>query len=93
MTAKADRIQALLSDESLNEAIDNVSNAIHKGWEETAPSDTEALQEWHRRLFTLRSVVANLEQAIQDGKLEDYIASEKLKPAVLGDLSKWKPTQ
>ena len=92
MTAKADRIKQLLENEDLNEAIDNVRKAIHQGWEQTPPTEHEQQQEWHRRLFTLNGVIANLQQAIEDGKLEDYIANEKLTPPILGDLSKWKPS-
>jgi hypothetical protein len=93
MTVKSDHIERLLSDEYLQEAFDNVRAAIHNGWANTKPSDSEALEEWHRRLFTLRSVEENLKQAVQDGKLEDFRVAEQEKIPPLGDILKWKKTR
>ena len=90
MTAQADRITQLLKNEDLQTAFDDCRRAIHEGWARTLPSDADALQEWHRRLFTLQSVEANLKRAIQDGHLEDFRAQEQVKPEPLGDLLTWR---
>lgn len=90
MSAKSDRVKKLLNDPDLQEAFENVRQAIHDGWENTKPSDKELREEWHRRLFTLRSIEENLLQAIEDGVLEDYKAKERSKLAPLGDLVKWR---
>jgi len=90
MTAKADRVKKLLDDEDLQEAFDNVRRAIHEGWASTKPSDSEAKDEWHRRLFTLQSVEANLKKAIQVGHLEDFNTEQQGKLAPLGDILSWR---
>lgn len=93
MTAKSDRVKKLLDDEDLNEAFSQVANAIHKGWANTPPTNVEAQQEWHRRLFTLNSVIENLKLAVQDGELEDYRVAEQEKPSFLGDIAAWRMKQ
>lgn len=77
MTAKSDRAKELLEDPLLQEAFQNVRDAIHRGWANTKPTDHDTKEEWHRRLFTLDSVERNLKQAIQDGKLEDFRAQQQ----------------
>ena len=90
MTAKADRIKKLLDDEDLQTAFSQVEEAIHKGWASTPPTKADQQREWHTRLHLLRSVKANLRQAIQDGQLEDFRAVEKEKPGYLGDILQWR---
>lgn len=90
MTAQSDRIKKLLDDKDLNEAFDAVANAIHTGWANSPPTDLDMQTEWHRRLFTLNSVKENLFAAMQDGQYQDYIEAEKEKPAILGDITKWR---
>ncbi len=77
MTAKSDRVKKLLDDPDLQEAFNNVREAIFKGWSQCKPSDHELKEEWHRRLFTLDSIERNLKVAIQEGKLEDFMAAEQ----------------
>ena len=77
MTAKSDRARELLEDPLLKEAFQNVKDAIHRGWANCKPTDHEAKEEWHRRLFTLDSIEQNLRQAIQDGNYEDFLANQK----------------
>lgn len=77
MTARSDRAKELLEDPLLQEAFQNVRDAIHRGWAKCNPTDHDAKEEWHRRLFTLDSVEQNLRQAVQDGKYEDFLAEQK----------------
>ena len=93
MTAQSDRIKKLLDDKDLQEAFDAVTNAIHKGWSDTPPTDADMQQEWHRRLFTLSSVKENLYAAMQDGQYQDFLEAEKEKPAILGDILSWRKKQ
>lgn len=90
MTLKSDRIQRLLADEDLQEAFQQVKDAIHRGWANAPPTKLDEQQEWHRRLFTLKSVEENLRIAIQDGKLEDFRAEQDKKPSILGDIAAWR---
>ena len=90
MTAKSDRIKKLLDDGDLQEAFRQVEDAIHRGWAGTPPTQLEDQREWHRRLFTLKSVKENLYRAIEDGKLEDFRALEKERPGCLGDIQTWR---
>ena len=77
MTAKADRVRRLLEDSDLQEAFENVRDVIYKLFEETPPSDKDALQRVRMKLEALEAVKANLERAIEDGKLEDFRAQEE----------------
>ena len=90
MTAKADRIQRLLNDPDLIQAFEDVRDALHKGFEQTPPSDVEQLIGCRYRLQVLGSVKANLLQAIEDGKLEDFNEQDEQSP--LGDLDAWTRT-
>lgn len=78
---KADR---LLQDPMLNEAFDLVHQAIHERWEACPLRDRDGAHELRLQLKTLNDVRANLEQAIQDGKLaaaELKTQNEPLSPA------------
>lgn len=87
---KADRIKKLLDDEDLKEAFSQVRDAIHRGWANTPPTKQDEKEEWHRRLFSIDSVEANLRRAIQDGVLEDFRTTEKERLPFLGDIQAWR---
>lgn len=90
ITAKADRCQRLLNDPDLQQAFEDVRQAILQGFSETPPSKTEQLVLWRERLHLLDSVKANLERAIEDGFIERFHAKEQERPPYLGDLLKWR---
>ena len=90
MTAKADRIKKLVDDEDLQKAFDDVRLAIHNKIDDTPIRDTDGLVSLRLMLHLLESVKANLMQAINQGKLEDFQAQDKV--SFLGDL-KWAKKQ
>ena len=73
--AKASKAAQLLNDETLQEAFDNVRQAIFNKIEQTPLRDDEGLRQLRMMLKLLRDVRANLEHALRDGKL----AAEELK--------------
>lgn len=87
ITAKADRCKRLLDDPHLQQAFQDVRNAIHQKFEECSPDDGDTLIKLRQRLHLLDSVWANLERAVNDGKLERFQEAQK-KVAFLGD-KKW----
>lgn len=88
--AKADRCQALLNDPDLKQAFQDTRDAILRQFEQIPPSDAERLLKCRERLHLLKSVEANLRQAVEDGKLERYFEQEREKPSFLGDITKWR---
>jgi hypothetical protein len=64
--AKADK---LLKDPMLAEAFDLVAKAIHERWEVCPMRDRDGAHELKLQLKLLGDVRANLEQAVNDGKL------------------------
>ena len=89
MTAKADRIKRLVEDPDLQEAFDNVRNALFTQFAKCKTNDTDTMADIRKRLHLLDSVEANLHQAIRDGKLEDFKAVEQERPPVLGNIVEW----
>ena len=77
MTAKADRIEALVNDPDLVEAFDDVRETLRDCIEDTPLNDTEMLLDFHRCLRCLTLVENSLQRAIEDGHLEDFRAQEK----------------
>ena len=88
MTAKSDRIKALIEDPDLKQAFTDVREKYRDLIEETPVSDATALLDIRKMLHALREVEKHLHQAIQDGHLEDFRAQEDRHP-FLGDL-RWK---
>ena len=86
ITAKADRCSRLLHDKDLQAAFANVRNAIHEAFESCPVDDGETLIRLRQRLHLLDSVWANLEIAVENGKLEAHRMEEKGKVSYLGDL-------
>ncbi len=91
MTAKADRVRALLDNPELQDAFETV----RQYWLsriETLPLDAadgkDALYDIRKMLFLLRQVEQTLEKAVEDGNLEDFYATEQERPTFLGEL-KW----
>ena len=88
MTAKADRVKALVNDPDLKEAFDNVREK-YRDLIETTPldsKDTGALHDIRKMLHLLREVEKDLHRAIQDGNLADHRAVEDERHTFLGDL-------
>ena len=76
MTAKADRIKALLEDENLKEAFKIVRERYRDMIEDTPVSDDTALLDIRKMLHLLRDVEEHLHTAIEDGHLQDFRAQE-----------------
>ncbi len=77
MTARSDRIQHLLQNEDLKEAFGTVRERYRDLIEQTPISDDTALLDIRKMLHLLREVEAHLHQAIEDGHLEDFRATQK----------------
>ena len=77
MTAKADRVRALLEDKDLQEAFDNVEREIYALFKETQPSDKDGLQRCRMKLEALEALRANLSYAVQEGDYEDSKAEQE----------------
>lgn len=69
------RAERLLADPLLKEAFDLVRQAIFEAWEAAPIRDREAAHEFKLQLHLLKSVIGNLEQALNDGK----IAAEEIR--------------
>lgn len=79
MTAKADRIHALLEDKDLKEAFKTVRE-YYRDLIESTPIDSsnpEPLMDIRKMLKALGDVEQALHAAIQDGHLEDFRAHEQ----------------
>ena len=88
--AKGNRIERLLANKDLQQAFEDVEAALFNQFREIAPSDRDGLHLIKERLHMLNSLKANLQSAIQDGKLESYQTSQENTP-FLGDLNQWQP--
>ena len=66
---RGQRAERLLQDPMLNEAFSLVETAIHQAWASAPIRDREGQHELKLQLKLLGDVRANLEQALQDGKL------------------------
>ena len=89
VVAKASRCKKLLDDPDLQQAFQDVRNALHTQFDQIKPTDTEAMVKIKERLHLLESVEQNLKAAIRDGQLEIFRADEQERPPYLGDISKW----
>ena len=90
ITAKATRVEKLLSNKDLQQAFTDVRDALHKQFDQIAPSDLESMVKIKERLHLLISIEENLKQAIRDGRLEDFKVDEREKLPFLGDISAWR---
>ena len=86
MTAKSDLIKALMDDQHIQGAFENVRSAYTSAILNPQTEDDD-VWELRRMLFILGKVEQDLRQAIEDGEFEDLRAVEKGR-SVLGDL--WK---
>lgn len=59
----------LIADETLQKAFADVAEAIHQSWESAPLRDHEGAHELKLMLKLLGDVRANLEHAVQDGKI------------------------
>jgi len=84
---KATRCHRLLQDDDLTEAFQGVRDALFRKFEETSVSDGDTLLDIRKMLHLLDSVRANLEAAVEAGKIEEY-ELEQGKVSFLGD-KKW----
>jgi len=89
MTAKADRIKKLIADPDLAEAFQSVRQKYLNLIEFTPLADDTALLDIRKMLQLLRDVEQDLKQSIDNGKLEDFRATEQ--PGPLKDLLHGKP--
>lgn len=67
---RGDRAAKLLGDPVLSDAFAAVDKAIHDKWAATPLRDKDAAHELRLMLKLLRDVRANLEAAVNDGKVE-----------------------
>ncbi len=75
---RAARAKALLADETLTDAFASVKRAIFERIEACPIKDTETAENLRKCLKLLNDVRANLEVAVNDGKIEEFrIAEEK----------------
>ncbi len=86
ITEKAARCERLLKDEDLQQAFQDVRDALHQQFEQTSVTDGSKCLDIRRMLHLLDSVKANIVRAIEDGKVEK--AREEGNVEYLGDL--WK---
>ena len=84
--AKGDRCKRLLDDPDLQQAFQDVRDAIHQRFEQVPVDDGASLIQLRQRLHILDSVWANLERAVQDGKLEVANLDAENKVKFLGDM-------
>jgi hypothetical protein len=87
---RAHKADKLLKDEMLTEAFGLVRQAIIDRWEATPLRDQEGAHELKLQLKLLSDVRANLEQAVNDGKLA--AAELKTQSRVLSP-KEWKATR
>lgn len=90
MTAQSDRIKRLLEDEDLKGAFENVRNKLLDAFTHCKTDDADLMVDIRKRLHLLDAVEQSLYNAIRDGELEDFRASEQQKPPFLGDMSLWR---
>lgn len=79
---KADK---LLNDPLLNEAFDNVRQAIFETIEHTPIRDAEGLTSLRLSLKLLQDVRANLKQVLNDGKVAEFRIEQQKREAKLRD--------
>lgn len=82
---KATRCERLLKDEDLQQAFQDVRDALHQRFERTSVTDGDTLLDIRKMLHLLDSVWANLSTAVENGKLEEFRLKQS-KISYLGDL-------
>lgn len=82
--ARADRVQRLLDDPDLQQAFEGVKDRLMQEFAECSDVTEEYLIDLKRCLSMLDVVKRLLEQAVKDGKLEEYNANQ---PPILGDVN------
>ena len=75
--AKGDQAQRLLDDPTLKQAFQDVEDAIISTWKESSQEDDAGHKYLKQALHLLSSVRANLNRAVEDGKLEKFRIQEK----------------
>ncbi len=90
MTGKSDQIKSLLSDPHLQAAFESVRSKLFQAFEACDSNDGDTLSDIHKRLNLLDAVKQELEDAIQDGTLEDIRANEQEMAPFLGDIEQWQ---
>jgi hypothetical protein len=91
VTAKADRVKALLNDEHVQQAFQDLED-WYTSMLKDAPVNSDAdnvtlILDIKKQLQALDTFKAHLEQIVSDGLLEDFKATEKEQPTFLGDLN------
>jgi hypothetical protein len=86
ITVKADHCNRLVKDKYLQGAFRDVRDAIHQQFERASVEDVATLVGLKHKLNLLDSVWANLELAIENGKLEVW-NEEQAKISYLGEAS------
>lgn len=66
---RGSKAERLLKDDTLTKAFSDVAAAIHTKWEQAPIRDVEGQHELKLMLRLLGDVRANLERALQDGKM------------------------
>lgn len=74
---RADRAAKLLGDPVLSDAFAAVEKAIHDQWAATPLRDRDGAHELRLMLKLLRDVRANLERAVNDGKVETLLKEQE----------------
>ena len=82
---KANKAQALLNDETLQEAFAAVKQGILDKWSSLPVADQEGQYQLKVSLSLLGNVEAALYQFVSDGKLEEFRLEQEKRP-FLGDL-------
>jgi hypothetical protein len=89
--AKKNRCEKLLKDKDLQQAFEDVKNALHRQFDSILPSEVDKMIQIKERLHLLDSIEENLKLAIKHGKLAEFQSSEQI--SYLGDLSQWRKKQ
>ena len=85
--AKGDQAKRLLEDPTLQQAFQDVEDAIINSWKESSQEDETGHKYLKQALHLLSSVRANLERAVEDGTLEKFrIEQEEKTVTFLGDI-------
>ena len=85
---RASRAEKLLADEVLNEAFEQVQQTLLDAFTNCPTDNSEMMVDISKRLHLLKCVRANLERAVEDGKLEEYRIEQEKKSGIIGDI--WK---
>lgn len=86
---RAERVARLLNDPDLNQAFEDVRQALFQRFLQADVEDASTLRELKHMHTLLASVEANLRQAIQDGTLENFNIQQAERMPHLGDIKSW----